>query len=94
MSGLEAGLAIAGCVFGLIQAYDAAERTVQRIKARRQAHQAAAPSIYLENSLGQGKKEIENLVATGRERFGQTYLSDVDEGDSRSTPRLRLSLHD
>ena len=85
MSGLEAGLAIAGCVFGLIQAYDAAERTVARIKARRQAHKAPTPSVYLEKSLEQGKKELETLVATGRERFGQTYLSEVDKGDRRRT---------
>ena len=93
MSGLEAGLAIAGCVFGLIQAYDAAERTITRIKARRQAHRASTPSIYLEKSVEQGKKEIETLVATGRERFGQTYLSEVDEGDSKRTHRCLFSPH-
>lgn len=85
MSGLEAGLAIAGCVFGAIQAYDAAERTVKRIKLRRQARKAPAPSVFLEKSLEQGKQELERLVATGRERFGQTYLSEVDEGDSKRT---------
>ena len=83
MSGLEAGLAIAGCVFGLIQAYDAAGRTIERIKARRQAHRALAPSIYLEKSVEQGKRDIEALVASGRERFGQNYLSKYEEGDGK-----------
>ena len=84
MSGVETGLAIAGCVYGLIQGYDAAERIISRMKARRQARKASQPSVFLEKSLLQGKKEIENLVDSGRERFGPTYLSKVDSGDSET----------
>ena len=93
MSGLEAGLAIAGCVFSVIQLYDVAARTFKRIQARRQAHRAPLPSVHLEKSLEQGKKDLERLVATGRERFGQTYLSVIDEGDRKRCHRCFPRSH-
>ena len=91
MSGAEP-LAIIGCVFGLIQAYDAAQRTVSGIKARRADRKASQPSVHLERSLERGKKEIENLVDTGRERFGPTYLSEKDE-DVGKKDRPRRHFH-
>lgn len=72
MSGAEV-IAIVSCISGLIQAYEAASRTIERIKQRRQAHRARPPSVLLEQSVEKGKREIEAVVADGRERFGPEF---------------------
>lgn len=78
MSGIGEVLAIVSCVAGLIQAYDAGSRIVKQIKARRQAHGALPPSDLLEQSINKGKREIQQLVEDGKQRFGPTF----EEGDS------------
>lgn len=78
MSGIGEVLAIVSCVAGLIQAYDAGSRIVRQIKARRQAHGALPPSDLLEQSIDKGKREIQQLVEDGRQRFGPSF----EEGDS------------
>jgi hypothetical protein len=79
MSGVGEALAITGCVFGLIQAYDAASRSIERIQERRQsAHIALCRPERLRDAVEQGKNEIQAMVAHGKERFG----SEFEEGDS------------
>jgi hypothetical protein len=78
MSGIGEVLAIVSCVAGLIQAYDAGSRIVRQIKARRQAHGALPPSDLLEQSINKGKREIQQLVEDGKQRFGPSF----EEGDS------------
>jgi hypothetical protein len=85
MSGLGEALAITGCVFGLIQAYDAASRSIERIQKRRRAHRALPPTERLQNAVEQGKNEIQAMVAHGRERFG----SEFEKGDSMYWSRFR-----
>ncbi|KIX03725.1 uncharacterized protein Z518_07278 [Rhinocladiella mackenziei CBS 650.93] len=84
MSGVGEALAIVSCVAGLIQAYDAGSRVVKQIKARRQNHDALPPSDLLEESIEKGKREIEQVVAEGNERFGSSF----EEGDA--TAQLAL----
>lgn len=79
MSGIGEALAIVSCVAGLIQAYDAAGRTIDRIKERRKARQAPPPSIRLEQSVEQGKRQIAEAVEDGKKRFGP----DFEKGDGR-----------
>lgn len=81
-------LAIVSCVAGLIQAYDAAGRTIDRIKERRRARQAAPPSVHLEESVEQGKRQIEEAVEDGKQRFGP----DFERGDGRYPRYSRLTL--
>jgi hypothetical protein len=78
MSGVAEALAITGCICGLIQAYDAASRSIERIQQRRRAHRALPPTEHLQNAVEQGKNEIQAVVAQGRERFGYEF----DKGDS------------
>lgn len=77
MSGVGEALAIVSAVAGLIQAYDAGSRIVRQIKARRLAHDALPPSDHLEESVEEGKRAIEELVAKGTKRFGPSF----EEGD-------------
>lgn len=77
MSGIGEALAIVSCVAGLIQAYDAGSRIVRQIKARRQAHGALPPSDLVEQSIDKGRREIQQLVEDGRQRFGPSF----EEGD-------------
>ncbi|EXJ93091.1 hypothetical protein A1O3_01647 [Capronia epimyces CBS 606.96] len=84
MSGIGEALAIVSCVAGLIQAYDAGSRIVKQIKARRLAHDALPPSDLLEESIEKGKREIEQVVADGKNRFGSSF----EEGDT--TAQLAL----
>lgn len=79
MSVVGEALAIVSCVAGLVQAYDAGSRIVRQIKARRQAHGALPPSDLLEDSFEKGKREIQELVSEGNERFG----SEFEAGDSK-----------
>jgi len=79
MSGIGEVLAIVSCVAGLIQAYDSGSRIVRQIKARRQAHGALPPSDLLEESIDKGKREIQQLVEDGKQRFGPSF----EEGDSK-----------
>ena len=79
MSGVGEALAIVSCVAGLIQAYDAASRIVRRIQERRQNHAALPPSDLLEESIEKGKREIEQVVKDGNERFGESF----QQGDSK-----------
>jgi hypothetical protein len=78
MSGVGEALAITGCVFGLIQAYDAASRSIERIQQRRRAIRALPPTEHLQIAVERGKNEIQAAVAQGRERFG----SEFEKGDS------------
>jgi hypothetical protein len=78
MSGVGEALAITGCVFGLIQAYDAASRSIERIQERRRAHRALPPTERLRDAVEQGKNEIQAMVAHGNERFGPEF----EKGDS------------
>ena len=78
MSGLGEALAIVSCVAALIQAYDAASRIVKQLKVRRQNHAALPPSDLLEESIEKGKREIEQTVKDGNERFGESF----QQGDS------------
>lgn len=80
MSGVGEALAIVSCVAGLIQAYDAGSRIVKQIKARRQAHDALPPSDLMEESIEKGKRQIEQIVADGKQRFGPSF----EEGDSEA----------
>ncbi|KIW14892.1 hypothetical protein PV08_07677 [Exophiala spinifera] len=72
MSGVGEALAIVSCVAGLIQAYDAGARIVRQIKARRQAHDALPPTDRLEETIENGKKEIEQVLAKGTFDQGDT----------------------
>lgn len=85
MSGVGEVLAIVSCVAGLIQAYDSGTRIVRQIKARRQAHGALPPSDLLEQSIEQGKREIQKVVEDGKQRFGPSF----EEGDGESPPDRR-----
>ena len=84
MSGIGEALAIVSCVAGLIQALDAGSRIVKQIKARRQAHRADGalpPHDALENTIQQGKHDIQQLVSKGNDRFGPEF----EEGDGTSS---------
>ena len=73
MSGVGEALAITSCIFGLIQAYEAASQAVERIQRRRRARRALPPSVHLQNAVAQGKDEIQAVVTQGRERFGPEF---------------------
>ena len=88
MSGIGEAIAIVSCVAGLIQALDAGQRIVKQIKTRREAHREAGndalpPSDYLEETLEQGKKDIEALVKKGNRKFGSSF----EAGDGNWQPR-------
>jgi hypothetical protein len=79
MSGIGEALAIVSCVAGLIQALDAGQHIVKQIKERRQAHRANGalpPSDRLGETLVQGKRDIEQLVEKGKQRFGDNFEAD------------------
>ena len=91
MSGVGEIIAIVSCVAGLIEAIDAGHRIVKQIKERRKAHRADGalpPSDELEQTLEEGKNNIQKLVEKGNKRFGTEF----EEGDG-TTPVLPRSSH-
>jgi hypothetical protein len=79
MSGIGEALAIVSCVAGLIQAYDAAARRIEKIKKSRAQRGAPTPPVDLETSVERGKQQIVEVVKEGKERFG----NDFENGDGK-----------
>jgi hypothetical protein len=80
MSGVGEALAIVSCIAGLIQAYDAASRRIEKIKKSRAQRAAPPPPVHLETSVERGKQQIVEVVKEGRERFGDGF----EHGDGKS----------
>jgi len=73
MSAVGEALAVVSCVAGLIQAYDAGTRVIGQIKKRRQARGALPPSDLLEESVQDGREELQKLVEKGSKRYNISY---------------------
>lgn len=73
MSGIGEVLAIVSCVAGLIQAYDAAARRIEKIKQSRAERRAPPPPVHLQKAVEQGKEKIVEIVKEGQERFGNDF---------------------
>ncbi|KAL6717527.1 hypothetical protein ACLMJK_005442 [Lecanora helva] len=84
MSGMEV-VAIIGCVAAVVSAYKDGERIVKRIKERRAAKKALAPTGALESSLAKGPLAVEKARDEGLEEYGRTYA----RGDSIAIEALR-----
>jgi hypothetical protein len=92
MSGVGEALAIVSCVAGLIQAYDAASRRIEKIKKSRAQRQAPPPPVDLETSVERGKHQIVEVVKEGRERFGNEF-EHGDGGSKKHTRKTVLTLN-
>lgn len=88
MSGVAEALAIVSCVAGLIQAYDAASRRIEKIKKSRAQRAAPPPPVHLETSVERGKQQIVEVVKEGRERFGDGF----ERGDGTSITQAREAV--
>ena len=83
-------VAVIGCVAAVVSAYKDAGEIVKKIKAKRAAKRALAPTQSLESSLERGPIEVEQAKDHGIERYGSRF----SDGDRKALTASGFVLQD